>query len=213
VKHELPFDWEYKTHPRRKKVGVFITSDGRVELRAPIRFSRSKAEAFLAQNAKWVLSRLAQLPKIEEDSEDLVTLFGQPYQLIIKPSAAPYHCEQEQLIYLPSRDSLVDYQRQLLTHIITERLAHWLAQISHWREQPNRVRVRAMKTRWGSCSAARNISLALMLVEQPLELIDYVIVHELCHLREMNHSRAYWSLVESLMPDWKRRRQQLNKRN
>jgi len=68
-----------------------------------------------------------------------------------------------------------------------------------------------MKSRWGSCSTHGAITLNLNLVQASAPLIDYVIVHELCHLREFNHSPRFWALVASVIPDWKTRRKALNR--
>jgi len=69
-----------------------------------------------------------------------------------------------------------------------------------------RIQVRDQRTRWGSCSSRGTLSFNWRLVLAPLEVLDYVVVHELCHLREPNHSRAFWSLVESRRPRWREQR-------
>lgn len=75
----------------------------------------------------------------------------------------------------------------------------------------NRVSIRNQKSRWGSCSAKRNLNFNYRLLFLPIHLADYVIVHELCHLKEMNHSREFWKLVGGILPDYRERRRDLKK--
>lgn len=100
---------------------------------------------------------------------------------------------------------------------ISEANQHLPQRLAEWSEltglRPERVRVGNARQRWGSCTAKRTISLAWRLIQQPDRLSDYVIVHELAHLREMNHQRPFWDLVESIMPDARARSKELRKRS
>ena len=72
--------------------------------------------------------------------------------------------------------------------------------------EPARVQIRDQRSRWGSCSTRGTLSFNWRLVLAPFEVLDYVVVHELCHLREPNHSRRFWKLVEMHRPDWREHR-------
>ena len=72
-----------------------------------------------------------------------------------------------------------------------------------------RITVRHQKTRWGSCSGKKNLNFNCLLMLAPEAVRDYVVIHELCHLKEMNHSARFWALVQSIMPEYKQHRQWL----
>ncbi len=72
-----------------------------------------------------------------------------------------------------------------------------------------RITIRSQRTRWGSCSSEGNLNFNCLLVRVPEEVMDYVIVHELCHRKEMNHSKNFWALVGNVIPDYKQRRKWL----
>lgn len=92
--------------------------------------------------------------------------------------------------------------------VISERVEHYadMMGVSY-----KSVSIRKQKTRWGSCSAKGNLSFNCLLLLFPSELLDYVVVHELCHVKYMNHSRDFWAEVEKFMPDYNRRRALLKK--
>jgi hypothetical protein len=69
--------------------------------------------------------------------------------------------------------------------------------------EPKRIQIRDQRSRWGSCSTTGTLSFNWRLVLAPVEVLDYVVVHELCHMREANHSRRFWKLVETRRPDWR----------
>ena len=76
--------------------------------------------------------------------------------------------------------------------------------------KPNNIRIRDISYAWGSCSTNKNITISLKLIKYSKEAIKYVILHELCHLKYMNHSKNFWNLVEKYMPDYKEIKKSLN---
>lgn len=73
----------------------------------------------------------------------------------------------------------------------------------------NRISIKDQGSQWGSCSCKRNLNFNYKIILLPPELADYIIVHELCHLKEMNHSARFWSLVSKTVPDWRKKRAEL----
>ncbi len=80
----------------------------------------------------------------------------------------------------------------------------------HYHFDYARISVKDLKSRWGSCSTKRNLNFHYKLLFLPLDLVDYVVAHELCHLKEMNHSEKFWKLVSTVVPDYKKKRQEIN---
>lgn len=92
--------------------------------------------------------------------------------------------------------------------LILDRLFHYNR---HYGFSYHRVSIKDMKTRWGSCSSKMNLNFHYRLLFLPVELLDYVVVHELCHLKEMNHSRAFWKLVGEHISNYQYKRQELKR--
>lgn len=102
--------------------------------------------------------------------------------------------------------NLTEAERLELTYnaerVIPERVKHYAPIVG---VDYGRITIRNQKTRWGSCSSKGNLSFNVALMRVPLEVMDYVVVHELCHRKEMNHSKRFWSEVEKVIPDYKQR--------
>lgn len=91
--------------------------------------------------------------------------------------------------------------------VIAERINIYQKQL---RVKPKTIEVVESKKQWGSCNSKRELTINYRLVMAPIEIIDYVVVHELCHLLHMNHDRSFWRLVGSVLPDYKKRQEFLN---
>ena len=97
-------------------------------------------------------------------------------------------------------------KRRAFAPLLEERVAYFAERMD---VTYGRIAIRNQKTRWGSCSSAGNLNFNIHLADMPEELLDYVVVHELAHRREMNHSQAFWRIVETQLPDWRERRRRL----
>lgn len=111
------------------------------------------------------------------------------------------------------RVEITDEERQraisLAKKIIPERVAYYAAIMG---VSYGRITIREQKTRWGSCSSQGNLNFNWKLMLLPGEVLDYVVVHELAHRTEMNHSKAFWTIVENTLPDYKKRRKLLKEK-
>ena len=106
----------------------------------------------------------------------------------------------------PSKDYLL--KKELSRELVHQRLEHFN---QFYKFKYNRVFIKNMKTRWGSCSSKKNLNFHYKIIDLAPDLADYLVVHELCHIGEFNHSTNFWSLVEKTMPDYKNQRIELKK--
>ncbi|HNW44266.1 MAG TPA: M48 family metallopeptidase [Elusimicrobiales bacterium] len=97
-------------------------------------------------------------------------------------------------------------EQKLAKEIITASVARWAAALDL---EYNRVSIKDQRTVWGSCSVKKNLNFYWRLAAAPVEILDYLVIHELCHLREMNHSKRFWDLVRRACPDYPARRKWL----
>ena len=119
--------------------------------------------------------------------------------------------QQEKLEkYREQRHIITDEERQegilRAREIFPERVAYFAKRMG---VTYNRITIREQKTRWGSCSSAGNLNFNWKLVLMPSEILDYVVVHELAHRKEMNHSRRFWAVVAAELPDYQKRQEKL----
>ncbi len=109
----------------------------------------------------------------------------------------------------PKKEEKIELQDiQRLEEIIKNKIEKYAKLLQ---ETPNKVRIKDIKYAWGSCSSNRNITINQKLAKKDEKIIEYVVLHEMCHLKYMNHSKDFWSLVEKHLPEYKKYRKMLNK--
>ncbi|KAB2952692.1 M48 family metallopeptidase [Heliorestis acidaminivorans] len=194
-------------------------------LRVPDSMTEKNVQTLLKERSSWIEGnwrRLLDNEKRYKENKGLLYYHGKAYQLtlIIEDSNKIVEKigidEERSRLYLrvPSgeksqwRDSLLDSLRQKGKETILERLQ---TINQHLGFKYNKVTIKDQKTRWGSCSSKKNLNFSWRLVLMPPEVLDYVIIHELCHLEELNHSPKFWRRVGQLMPQYETYRQWLRK--
>ena len=117
------------------------------------------------------------------------------------------------VLWWPTKRVTPSLRRQAYLHHREDARIHILGRLAHWNQyygfQLGRVSIKDHRSVWGSCSSKGNLNFNYRLLFLPPVLADFVIVHELCHLKEPNHSASFWELVAQTFPDWRDHRRQL----
>jgi predicted metal-dependent hydrolase len=203
---------------RRKTIAVEITKAGRVLVRAPLKLARSEVLAFVRQHRAWIARKLAQARVLQGEGTPRRFLEGETFPFLGEQHRLRYVAGGEYLrkengefllgADLSSRagDLFRTWYRARAREILEDRVAHFALRMGL---SCRSVRITDAKERWGSCNASGSLNFAWRLVMAPPPVIDYVIVHELAHLVEMNHSRRFWDCVARVLPDHPVRRKWL----
>lgn len=209
---------EYKLiRKKRKTLGIKISLEGDVLVYAPHRATLSSIEALLAEKEEWVRRARERILEGLNQERDKVPFLGRKYDMSViqgagKKTGIDFDGSEFRVYCGAAGDvkgALYEWYKEELLKIVTLRIGE-LSQVMG--VKPNRIGVRAQKTIWGSCSWDNNISINLKLALAPTEIIDYILVHELCHIKHKNHSSEFWLAVESVMPDYRLRRCWLKER-
>ena len=213
---------------KRRTIGLSVGAEG-LSVRAPRWSTFGEIEAVLHEKAAWVIDKLVEARERAErqarsrvrwaDGAEL-PLLGEPVRLQLDPAhgfsgrgaaldaatrtlriGLPHHASESQI-----RDAAQAWLMRHARSVFTERLDHFAPQLGvRW----TRLSLSNADTRWGSASADGRIRLNWRLVHLSMEMVDYVVVHELSHLRHMDHSPRFWDVVASVMPDHAERRRAL----
>lgn len=174
------------TWSSRRSWSLEVSAGGVVTLRLPHGFSERRTEEIIREKSSWILKALEKQKERSRERE----------------LAKPRHTEEEKKVLEQQ------YIRRART-VFPQRVEYFEPFLPSRHRAVTGIRIRAQKTRWGSCSSKGTLSFNWKLMMAPDEVIDYVVVHELCHLCEMNHSKRFWSLVGTILPDYQRRRRWL----
>lgn len=202
---------------RKKTVSIHVHPDASVEVKAPTATPAQKIVEVMTRRARWVVRHVEQmrehqafiLPR-EYISGETHFYLGRRYVLKVIQSDV----DQVKLI----RGRFVVECKKISKPIVKQLLEGWYKEHAQqvferrlkviasnivWLDKTPPVTIRLMKKQWGSCSPKGRISLNWHLVKAPVECIDYVIAHELCHLREHNHSKKFYALMDNHYPGWR----------
>lgn len=167
---------------KRKTICIEVTTNCEVIVRAPLRVSEKEINRFIGEKADWIEKSLSKM-KLRQNKK-----------------------AEENSNLKPLNDLDIKLFTTKAKRIIPVKVKKYADIIG---VDYGRITIKMQKSRWGSCSSKGNLNFNCLLMNAPDEIIDYVVVHELCHRKEMNHSPRFWAHVEEVLPDYKERRKWL----
>lgn len=221
--------YRVKFNRRRKTRSLIrILPDGAVLVDVPVTVNLRQVRRWVAEQGEWLLRRRDEIeaaagfvqPLAYRDGEAHLFL-GEHYRLSLL-TGRPVSQSQgiaARSLYIHSAETdterikrrLWRWYRDQAQTLFRQRLAELSAGVP-WVDQVPALKLRKMRRRWGSCNARGIVTLNTHLIKAPWECIDYVILHELCHLRELNHSRRFYRLMDTVLPQWREVKQRLDER-
>ena len=201
---------------KRKSLALYVRG-GVLEVRAPLNMPRKDIDKFIKSKEKWITGKLAASEKQTKSREnfqldygDTVLYLGSEYPIVVKPGN---RVGFDDGFYMPPglsseeiKSACVQIYRMLAKRDLTSRALCFSKLMN---VMPSAVKINSAKTRWGSCSTMKSLNFSWRLIMSDRDVVDYVVVHELAHLIEMNHSARFWAIVESVLPDYLLRKKRL----
>ncbi len=222
--------FKYKINRKnRKTIGIKVTLKGEVIITSPFGVSEETIENIVRKKESWILGKISMIQNthMQESSilnkEYKVLYLGREFELeldyernhdkgfyvINKKLNIPLKNAinlKESLTENMVKNYVINMYKKQAEKILIERTKIYSEIIGVY---PYKITIKGQNTIWGSCSSKKNINYNYRIIMAPIAVVDYIVVHELCHLVYMNHSNTYWNKVSSILPDYKFRRQWL----
>lgn len=223
--HTIEYEW---TTARRKTIGLTIAPDGMLTVKAPLGTTREYIRQCVTKKAEWILSKTKKLEERQDKTPDrhfqdgeILFYLGQEYAFrqireasIKEENVAVIRLDKEKneiQMYYKGLEWSAEEKKDILEQWYRREARQYLWSLAEKFSQEipctfGTIRIKNQKTCWGSCSAKGNLNFNWRIMMAPPEIGEYLVVHELCHRLEMNHSTAFWKLVEKQIPDYRERR-------
>ncbi|MGB4594524.1 MAG: SprT family zinc-dependent metalloprotease [Anaerolineaceae bacterium] len=209
-------------YSKRKRLAISVLPGGKVVVRAPLKTRTSIIQDFINANQVWIAAAKTKMSAIPEQTVyhfcegEAIWYLGKTYPLHLVPKVKGGFIFEPGKYFLLQADQqewaaalLTAFYRKETRQLTSGFIEHYTLLTGL---RPSVVRINSARTRWGSCSAKNALNFSFRLAMTPIECVEYIVVHELAHIRHHNHSANYWALVAKLLPDFKIRRTWL-KRN
>lgn len=217
----IPFLLSYRP---RKSLQISVHPDGSVAVKAPLYVDREQVLQRVYRRARWIEKQIRYFAQFEPRTPkrrfvggESHLYLGRKYRLKIERAEEDRVRLKHGYFYVQSRDTKPMCIATLLNQWYMDKARAYFPKVFDgcWQHPQNKgkcqpvLKIRDMKTRWGSLSSRGNMTLNLQLIKAPRECIEYVIIHELCHLSYHNHGADFYKLLDSMMPDWVKRKHKL----
>ena len=223
----IPYDITYS--PRRNSISIIVHHTKRVEIKAPSGIPASYIHSLAGKKVSWIVKRLAALDSVtgalaerKYHEGEVFFYLGNPFTLSVTANTYPggTWCDGGHLVVsiprsLPGHDHtnqtrkrVQDWYRGQAEQIIGDKLQEFSMSLG---VEPPPFKLRNVNRRWGSCNHKNNLNFNLRLIMAPISLVEYVVMHELCHIRHKNHSREFWESLRVVMPDYPERKELLKR--
>ena len=211
-----------KSKRRRKTISLHIREGGEIVIRAPHKASKREIEEFIREREAWVVEKLTEE---EERRKELQKAFVPGEKFLYLGESYPLEIDESDHKELPlelsfgkfvlnrdrveeARDLFIDWYKREAREKIEGRVRYYS---DRFQLLPKGTKITGAKSRWGSCSRDNRLSFSWRIIMAPLWIIDYILVHELVHIIEKNHSRNFWAALEKILPDYRERKVWLKK--
>lgn len=205
---------------KRKTIGISISHAGEVVIRAPHRISEEYIRLVLEKKASWIQKSLEKLShkKVKVFSFESVMegstipIFGKEYSVAFSSSSSIFLSDEDGVIHIPyiykddMATRLLHWYKDVVKKLCTDYLDYYSKKTGYTYRSCS---VTSARTRWASCSYTNNINCSWRLLFLPKEIIEYVMVHELAHTQEKNHSKKFWNCVGGILPEYEERKEWL----
>ncbi len=203
-----------KRSKKRSSVALSVKPDTTVIVHAPIKTSLKKLQQIVDKNQVWITNKYTNAKRIYGHTQssyadgDTALYLGHPYTLCYDTTLPADVCIEGDMIRVQATDTtscrlaILAFYRKQAKSILTHRTTYWIPYVTGASEH-TKLTLKHMKTRWGSMSTTGNMNLNIALIRTPMQCIDYVIVHELCHQAHPHHQKPFWDAVAAVMPDYK----------
>lgn len=201
---------------KRRTVAIQVKSDGSVAVRAPQRLAKREIDRMVQQKEGWILAHQQQMQQRQQAKESFclsdgrLPLLGGWLPITYTDTKTPFCSQGTCFLARGEEAQLWEQAERLYRSIAREQLERRVADYANrMGVHPTGLRITGAKGRWGSCSGKNSLNFSWRLILAPEHCVDYVVVHELCHILHHDHSTAFWQEVERWFPDWQQCREQL----
>jgi len=214
---DIKFDIIHRTNKRIKRVSLSLENKDEIIVKTPLRFKTHQLRDIVLTHKIWILNSIKKIPA--KNSFEFITGKKLPFlgkmldicmiedlkiinpKIKLQNDTFYIYYNMQKSSYEDFKLALEKFYKQNAINIIDPLFDKYtfITQL-----YPNKISYRKAKKRWGSCSYKNDISINYMILQFSIEAIEYVILHELCHIKEKNHSKRFWNLVSSYMPNYKK---------